>query len=100
ADEVSLRQIASALGDKIPVFYVLNSLCNDFHSQLRSHGQAGFEYAPKRLVRASPVNETSINLEFIERHIAKLRQRRMACSEVVNGQTNLLETQSRQYIER
>ena len=74
-DEVTLGYTGIVGQQEVPVMLVLNALSDDLHAELLRHLKTRAEDRLQPLIVAGVVGEAAVDLQFIERQIAQLRQR-------------------------
>ena len=89
-EEIALRHVAAGGLEEIPILPILDALGHRLETQLLRQSQARLENRAQRRVRGRLVDETPIDLEFVEWHVPQLRQGRIAGAEDVDRQAQFI----------
>src|SRR5690554_279166 len=92
--------MAASRAQEIPVLPVLHALGHGDDAELARHVQTGVEDGALRGVVCGAVHEAAVELELGEGDVAQLRERGMAGAEVVDGQSDALESQPGEDLQR
>src|ERR1019366_6191791 len=94
------RHVASELVEQVPVGALLNSLGDGDHLETSRERETRLDHrALRRGLRAS-VHDLPVDLELVERQFLQLRDPGLARAEIVDGEREALEAETRRDIDQ
>src|SRR5450830_99245 len=88
ADQISLHHITTQIAQIACLSYIFHTLGNDFQSQALSQRNDGFHNGCIAIIFHHVVHEGHVDFEFVHLELLKIRQRGIACAEIVDRQAH------------